>query len=105
MDAGLSYGANAVQPVDVHVLGFRERFEFERLGVKLNDIHDAHEVLSGSPTAADESEDDLSEHVCGGGSSIINTMLNDKEKEVQKKRRHKIRQRRRMKKGGKVCEF
>jgi len=31
--------------------------------------------------------------------------LNDKEKEVQKKRRHKIRKRRRMKKGGKVCEF
>ena len=105
MDAGLSYGANAVQPVDVHVLGFRERFEFERLGVKLNDIHDAHEVLCGRPTAADGNEDDLTDDVCGGGSSIINTMLNDKEKEVQKKRRHKIKKRRQMKKGGKVCEF
>ena len=39
-------GANAVEPVDLNTLGFRERFEFIRLGGKLTDIHKAHENLN-----------------------------------------------------------
>jgi hypothetical protein len=49
-------GANAIEPVDLSSLGFRERFEFARLGGKLTDIHQAHETLKEVKSGMDKDE-------------------------------------------------